>query len=82
MITPLSTTIPSPLEMMMQRKTRTKLPQLLSNIRKTAHNVYNMCDELTKHQSNPTEVGYLVPEPGTPVYVLSHSRCEILAVLI
>ena len=66
-ITPISVIIPSPLEMMIQKNPRTILPQLPSNIGKTAHNVHNMHNEIIKLQGNSTEVGYSALEPGTLV---------------
>ena len=55
-MTLITLTIPSPLEVLMQRKPRTKLPQLPTNIGETAHNVH---DALIRHQGNHIKVSYL-----------------------
>ena len=62
-MTPSSSTIPSPIEVMMQR---TKLPQLPSNIGKTAPHVQ---DAPIRQQGNITEVSYSILETGTPEWV-------------
>ena len=53
-ITPQSNTIPSPIELMVQRKPRaTKLPQLPSNNR--SQNKHNVHEKMIKHQGNRSE---------------------------
>ena len=51
-VTPISSTIPSPLEALTGRKPRTSLPQIPSTIGKSVES-FRICQELIKHHSPP-----------------------------
>ena len=67
--TPISSTPPSPLEMLTGRKPCSSLPQLPSSI---GHNMdtSRICQELLRRQpNNTTSTGAMDLEPGQPVFV-------------
>ena len=67
--TPISSTLPSPLEMLTGRKPHSSLPQLPSSI---GHNMdtSRICQELLRRQpNNATSTGAMDLEPGQPVFV-------------
>ena len=67
--TPISSTLPSPLEMLTGRKPHSSLPQLPSSI---GHNMdtSRICQELLRRQpNNTTSTGAMDLEPGQPVFV-------------
>ena len=67
--TPISSTLPSPLEMLTGRKPCSSLPQLPSNI---GHNMdtSRICQELLRRKPNNTiSTGAMDLEPGQPVFV-------------
>ena len=66
--TPISSTLPSPLEMMTRRRPHSSLPQLLSSIGKNME-TSRICQELLRRQPNNTSTGAMDLEPGQPVFV-------------
>ena len=67
--TPVSSTLPSPLEMLTGRKPHSSLSQLPSSI---GHNMdtSRICQELLRRQpNNTTSTGTMELEPGQPVFV-------------
>ena len=67
--TPISSTLPSPLEMLTGRKPCSSLPQLPSSI---GHNMdtSRICQKLLRRQpNNTTSTGAMDLEPGQPVFV-------------
>ena len=66
--TPISSTLPSPLEMMTGRKPHSNLPQIPSSI---GHNMdtSRICKELLRRQPTATSTGAMELEPGQPVFV-------------
>ena len=75
--TPISGTLPSPLEMLMNRKPRTVLPQMPSSFQTVPRDSTHLRDELVKRQSqqsrgkdNPRNPVHLDFEPGQPVWVM------------
>ena len=67
--TPISSTLPSPLEMLTGRRPRSSLPQLPSSI---GHNMETsrICQELLRRQPNSnTSTGTMDLEPAQPVFV-------------
>ena len=70
-VTPISSTIPSPLEVLTGRKLRTSLPQIPSTIGKSVESS-RIHQELIKHQqpsSTSTSSYSMDLEPGQPVFV-------------
>ena len=66
--TPISSTVPSPLEMLTGRRTRSTLPQLPSSIGKTM-DTSRIQEELLRRQPNNTSTGAMDLDPGQPVFV-------------
>ena len=67
-VTPQSSALALPLELMIQRKARaTKLPELPSSI--GTHNTHNVHEQMIRKQGNRPEAEYSVLDPATPVYV-------------
>ena len=66
--TPISSTLPSPLEMLTGRRPRSSLPQLPSSIGKNME-TSRICQELLRRQPNNTSTGAMDLEPGQPVFV-------------
>ena len=66
--TPISSTLPSPLEMLTGRKPCSNLPQIPSSI---GHNMdtSRICKELLRRQPTATYTGATELEPGQPVFV-------------
>ena len=66
--TPISSTLPSPLEMLTGRKPHSNLPQILSSI---GHNIdtSRIRKELLRRQPTTTSTGTMELEPGQPVFV-------------
>ena len=66
--TPISSTLPSPLEMLTGRKPHSNLPQIPSSI---GHNIdtSRICKELLRRQPTATSTGATELEPGQPVFV-------------
>ena len=66
--TPISSTLPSPLEMLTGRKPYSNLPQIPSSI---GHNMdtSRICKELLRRQPTATSTGATELEPGQPVFV-------------
>ena len=66
--TPISSTLPSPLEMLTGRKPCSNLPQIPSSI---GHNMdtSRICKELLRRQPTATSTGATELEPGQPVFV-------------
>ena len=66
--TPISSTLPSPLEMLTGRKPHSNLPQTPSSI---GHNMdtSRIQKELLRRQPNTTSTGTMELEPGQPVFV-------------
>ena len=67
-VTPISSTIPSPLEALTGRKLRTSLPQIPSSIGKTVESS-RICQELIKCQPSTSTSYSMDLEPGQPVFV-------------
>ena len=65
--TPISSTLPSPLEMLTGRRPHSSLPQLPSSIGKNME-TSRICQELLRRQPN-TSTGAMDLEPGQPVFV-------------
>ena len=66
---PLSSTLPSPLEMLTGRRPHSSLPQLPSSIGKNM-DTSRICQELLRRQpNNTTSLGAMDLEPGQPVFV-------------
>ena len=66
--TPISSTLPSPLEMLTGRRPHSSLPQLPSSIGKNME-TSRICQELLRRQPNNTSTGAMDLEPGQPVFV-------------
>ena len=66
--TPISSTLPSPLEMLTGRRPCSSLPQLPSSIGKYME-TSRICQELLRRQPNNTSTGGMDLEPGQPVFV-------------
>ena len=67
--TPISSTLPSPLEMLTGRRPHSSLPQLPSSIGKNM-DTSRICQELLRRQpNNTTSTGAMDLEPGQPVFV-------------
>ena len=67
-VTPQSSSIASPLQLITQRTPREKdLPQMLSTL--GAQEIYQTHQELIKRQQNKLEKSYIELTPGTPVWV-------------
>ena len=66
--TPISSTLPSPLEMLTGRRPHSSLPQLPSSIGKTME-TSRIQEELLGRQPNNTSTGAMDLEPGQPVFV-------------
>ena len=66
--TPISSTLPSPLEMLTERRPHSSLPQLLSSIGKNM-DTSRIRQELLRRQPNNTSTGAMDLEPGQPVFV-------------
>ena len=67
--TPISPTLPSPLEMLTGRRPHSSLPQLPSSIGKNM-DTSRICQELLRRQpNNTTSSGAMDLEPGQPVFV-------------
>ena len=66
--TPISSTLPSPLEMLTGRRPHSTLPQLPSAI---GHNVETskICEELLRRQPNTSTGAHMELDPGQPVFV-------------
>ena len=66
--TPISSTLPSPLEILTGRKPHSNLPQIPSSI---GHNMdtSRICKELLRRQPTATSTGATELEPGQPVFV-------------
>ena len=67
-VTPISSTIPSPLEALTGRKPRTSLPQIPSSIGKSVESS-RICQELIKHQPSTSTNYSMELKPGQPVFV-------------
>ena len=67
-VTPISSTIPSPLEALTGRKLRTSLPQIPSSIGKSVESS-KICQELIKHQPSTSTKYSMELKPGQPVFV-------------
>ena len=67
-VTPILSTIPSPLEALTGRKPRTSLPQTPSSIGKSVENS-RIHQELMKCQPASTSTGYIELKPGQPVFM-------------
>ena len=65
---PISSTLPSPLEMLTGRRPHSTLPQLPSSIGKNME-TSRICQELLRRQPNNTSTGAMDLEPGQPVFV-------------
>ena len=66
--TPISSTLPSPLEMLTGRRPHSTLPQLPSSIGKNME-TSRIHQELLRRQPNNTSTGAMDLEPGQPVFV-------------
>ena len=66
--TPISSTLPSPLEMLTGRRPHSTLPQLPSSVGKNME-TSRICQELLRRQPNNTSTGAMDLEPGQPVFV-------------
>ena len=66
--TPISSTLPSPLEMLTGRRPHSSLPQLPSSIGKNME-ISRICHELLRRQPNNISTGAMDLEPGQPVFV-------------
>ena len=66
--TPISSTLPSPLEMLTGRRPHSTLPQLPSSVGKNME-TSRICQELLRRQPNNTFTGAMDLEPGQPVFV-------------
>ena len=66
--TPISSTLPSPLEMLTGRRPCSSLPQLPSSIGKNME-TSRIHQELLRRQPNTTSTGAMDLEPGQPVFV-------------
>ena len=66
--TPISSTLPSPLEMLTGRRPCSSHPQLSSSIGKTM-DTSRIQEELLRRQPNNTSTGAMDLEPGQPVFV-------------
>ena len=66
--TPISSTLPSPLEMLTGRRPHSSLPQLPSSIGKNME-TSKIHQELLRRQPNNTSTGAMDLEPGQPVFV-------------
>ena len=66
--TPISSTLPSPLEMLTGRRPHSSLPQLPSSIGKSME-TSRIHQELLRRQPNNTSTGAMNLEPGQPVFV-------------
>ena len=66
--TPISSTLPSPLEMLTGRRPHSSLPQLPSSIGKNME-TSRIREELLRSQPNSTSTGAMDLEPGQPVFV-------------
>ena len=66
--TPISSTLPSPLEMLTGRRPHSSLPQLPSSIGKNME-TSRIHQELLRRQPNNTSTGAMDLEPGQPVFV-------------
>ena len=66
--TPISSTLPSPLEMLTGRRPCSSLPQLPSSIGKNM-DTSRIHQELLRRQPNNTSTGAMDLEPGQPVFV-------------
>ena len=67
-VTPISSTIPSPLEALTGRKLRTSLPQISLSIGKSVESS-RICQELIKHQPSASTSYSLDLKPGQPVFI-------------
>ena len=67
-VTPISSTIPSPLEALTGGKLSTSLPQTPSSIGKSMENS-RLHQELMKHQPASTSTRYMELEPRQPVFM-------------
>ena len=66
--TPISSTLPSPLEMLTGRKPHSNLPQIPSSIGLNM-DTSRICKELLRRQPTATSTGATELEPGQPVFV-------------
>ena len=66
--TPISSTLPSPLEMLTGRRTLSTLPQLPSTIGKNVE-TSKICEELLRRQPNTSTGTPMELDPGQPVFV-------------
>ena len=66
--TPISSTLPSPLEMLTGRRPHSTLPQLPSSVGKNME-TSRICQELLRRHPNNTSTGAMDLEPGQPVFV-------------
>ena len=67
-VTPIISTIPSPLEALTGRKLRTSLPQIPLTIGKSVESP-RICQELIKHQPSTSASYSMELEPGQPVFI-------------
>ena len=70
--TPISSTLPSPLEMLTGRRPRSTLPQLPSTIGKNVE-TSKICEELLERQPNTSTGSPMELDPGQPVFVMEVS---------
>ena len=66
--TPISSTLPSPLEMLTGRRPHSTLPQLPSAIGQNVE-TSKICEELLRRQPNTSTGAHLELDPGQPVFV-------------
>ena len=66
--TPISSTLPSPLEMLTGRRPHSTLPQLPSAIGKNME-TSKICEELLRRQPNTSTGAHMELNPGQPVFV-------------
>ena len=66
--TPISSTLPSPLEMLTGRRPCSTLPQLPSAIVKNVE-TSKICEELLRRQPNTSTAAHMELDPGQPVFV-------------
>ena len=71
--TPISSTLPSPLEMLTGRRLHSTLPQLPSAIGKNLK-TSKICEELLRRQPNTSTGTHMELDPGQPVFVKEVNR--------
>ena len=66
--TPISSTLPSPLEMLTGRRPHSTLPQLPSAIGQNVE-TSKICEELLRRQPNTSTGAHMDLDPGQPIFV-------------